>query len=94
MRFLKMKNHLVVKRFLILLSFCVVSVVSSPIHAYQEPVGNRSLSIIEDESSAELLTEMLVLSIYVAQLDVSKGRKAEILAEVLEYEMASEKRYE
>ena len=86
MRFLKIKSHLVVKLFIIVLSFCAVSILSSPIHAYQNSVGNQSLSIIENESSAELLTEMLVLGIYVAQVDISQERKAEILAEVLEYD--------
>ena len=86
MHFLKMKGHLFVKLSIIVLSFCAVSIVSLPAYAYHNPVGNQSLSIIEDESSAELLTEMLVLSIYVAQLDISQGKKAEMLAEVLEYD--------
>ena len=58
MHFLKIKSHLVVKLFIIVLSFCAVSILSSPIHAYQNSDSSQALNVIEDEPLQELLAEI------------------------------------
>ena len=58
MHFLKIKSHLVVKLFIIVLSFCAVSILSSPIHAYQNSDSSQALNVIEDEPIPELLAEI------------------------------------
>ncbi len=54
MHFLKMKNHLVVKLFIIVLSFCAVSILSSPAYAYQNSDSSQTQIVIEDEPMPEI----------------------------------------
>jgi hypothetical protein len=58
MHFLKLKNHLVVKLFIVVLSFCALSLLSSPAYAYQDSDSSQALNVIEDESIPEPLDEI------------------------------------
>jgi hypothetical protein len=58
MRFFKMQNHLVVKFFIIVLSFCAVSILSSPAYAYQNSDSSQALNVIEEEPLQGTLAEI------------------------------------
>ena len=87
MNFIKVRNNALMKSFVLtVLIFFMVGMLSVPLQAYQNSGVVQKSNVIEYESQPATLAEALLLTICIAQLDISQEEKAEVLAEVLGYD--------